>query len=91
LVLVCAKRPSICFCSLAGRRSGAPVDIYLSPPQMYFALYGLQMDVWNTLFTLLGSTLVIFAAKFISTVYLLCVRLFLGVRPTDPSPVAIVN
>jgi hypothetical protein len=35
---------------------------------MYFALYGLQMDVWNTLFTLLGSTLVICAAKFISRV-----------------------
>jgi hypothetical protein len=68
-VLLCAKRPLFfsadyfSLCATAVLQSLA----FLAP--MYFALYGLEMDVWNTLFTLLGSTLVICAAKFISTVY----------------------
>lgn len=69
-VLLCAKRPlffSADYFSLLANGRGAPVSFTLWPP-MYFALYGLEMDVWNTLFTLLGSTLVICAAKFISTV-----------------------
>jgi hypothetical protein len=85
-VLLCAKRPlffslSADFIFFSLGDGGAPVAFFLAP-LMYFALYGLEMDVWNTLFTLLGSTLVICAAKFISRVCLLRFRSF-GRRPSD--------
>ncbi|CAB3362094.1 Hypothetical predicted protein [Cloeon dipterum] len=38
----------------------------LSAAKMLFAFYGIQMDLWNTLFAVLGSTLVIVAAKLAS-------------------------